>query len=103
MAIYDEAKALMEKILPVEEITAIAAYVEDPVQWWIDAIVNKAHSRMKATISEHTNLNPAKLDITTMRQEVGKLKLESAKDRNARELAEFEAAIKVATTPTGRT
>ena len=103
MAIYEEAKALMEKILPVEEITAIAAYVEDPVQWWIDAIVNKAHSRMKATISEQTNLTPAKLDITTMRQEVGKLKLESAKDRNAREMLEIEAKIKAATDPTGRT
>ena len=101
--IYNQAKGLMEQILAPEEITAIAAYVEDPVQWWIDAIVNKAHSRMKATISEHTNLNPAKLDITTMRQEVGKLKLESAKDRNAREMAEIEAKIKAATDPTGRT
>lgn len=103
MAIYDEAKALMEKILPAEEIIAIAAYVDDPVQWWIDAIVNKAASRMKAIVTEHTNLNPGKLDIATMRQEIGKLTLESAKARNARELAEFEAAIKVATTPTGRT
>ena len=96
MAIYDEAKALMEKILPAEEITAIAAYVDDPVQWWIDALKNKAASRMKATITEHTNLNPGKLDIATMRQEIGKLTLESAKARNAREKAEIEAKIKTA-------
>lgn len=103
MAIYDEAKVLMEKILHAEEIAAIAAYVDDPVQWWIDALKNKAASRMKATIAEHTNLNPGKLDAATMRQEIGKLTLESAKARNAREKAEFEAAIKAATTPTGRT
>ena len=101
--IYNQAKGLMEQILSPEEITAIAAYVEDPVQWWIDAIVNKAQSRMKATIIEHTNLNPAKLDAVTMRQEIGKLTLETAKDRNARELAEIEAKIKAATDPTGRT
>ena len=101
--IYKQTKSLMEQILSPEEITAIAAYVEDPVQWWIDAIVNKAHSRMKATISEHTNYNPSKLDAATMIQEIGKLKLESAKDRNARELAEMEAKIKAATAPTGRT
>ena len=101
--IYNQAKGLMEQILSPEEITAIAAYVEDPVQWWIDAIVNKAQSRMKATIIEHTNLNPAKLDAVTMRQEIGKLTLETAKDRNAREMAEIEAKIKAATDPTGRT
>ena len=93
MAIYDEAKALMEKILPAQEITAIAAYVEDPVQWWSDALKNKAASRMKATIAEHTNLNPGKLDAATMRQEIGKLTLESAKARNAREMAELDAII----------
>ena len=101
--VYDEAKALMEKILPAEEITAIAAYVEDPVQWWIDSIVNKAGSRMKAIVVEHTNKNASKLLRDEMRQEIGKLTLETAKSRNAREKAEFEAAIKAATTPTGRT
>ena len=101
--IYKQAKGLIEQILSTEETTAFAAYVEDPVQWWIDALVNKSHSRMKATIAEHTNLNPAKLDIATMRQEIGKLTLETAKDRNAREKAEFEAKIKAATATTGRT
>lgn len=101
--IYKQAKDLMEQILSSEEIMAIAVYVDDPVQWWIDAIINKANSRMKATISEHTNLNPAKLDVATMRQEIGKLTLETAKARNAREQAEIEAKIKAATTPTGRT
>lgn len=101
--IYKQTKSLMEQILSPEEITAIAAYVEDPVQWWIDALVNKAHSRMKATIAEHTNYNPAKLDTVTMRQEIGKLKLESAKDRNAREQAEMEAKISKPIAPTGRT
>ena len=96
MAIYDEAKVLMEKILPAEEITAVAAYVDDPVQWWLNALVNKAHSRMKAAIAEHTNYNPSKLDAATMRQEIGKLTLESAKARNARERAEIEAKIKTA-------
>ena len=99
MAIYDEAKTLMDQILTSEEITAFAVHVEDPVQWWIDALKNKAVSRMKSTIAEHTNLNPSKLDTATMRQEIGKLTLESAKARNAREKAEFEAAIKAATTP----
>ena len=91
MAIYDEAKVLIEKILPADEITAIAAYVDDPVQWWIDAIVNKAGSRMKAIVTEHTNKNASKLLRDEMRQEIGKLTLETAKSRKAREYAEMEA------------
>ena len=94
--IYNQVKALMDQILTPEEITAFAVYVDDPVQWWIDALKNKAASRIKATIAEHTNLNPGKLDIATMRQEIGKLTLESAKARNAREMAEIEAKIKTA-------
>lgn len=103
MAIYDEAKALMEKILPAEEVTAIAAYVDDPVQWWIDSIVNKAGSRMKAIVTEHTNLNASKLLRNEMRQEIGKLTLETAKARKAREYAEMEAKFNKPKTPTSRT
>ena len=103
MAIYDEAKALMEKILHAEEITAIAAYVEDPVQWWIDAIVNKAGSRMKAIVTEHTNLNASKLSRESMQEIIKDMDLETAKSRKAREMAEMEAQFNKPTAPIGRT
>jgi hypothetical protein len=94
MSSYNKAKSLMEEILTVEEIKAIAAYVEDPVQWWLNALQNKAECRMKAALIEHSEFNPVKLTHERKRQEVGKLKLESAKDRNAREQAKMKAKLK---------
>lgn len=103
MKAHELAEQLINELCEPEDIKAVETYVEDLAQWVIDAIKGKVASRMKATITEHTNYNPAKLDIATMRQEIGKLTLESAKDRNAREQAEMEARVNKPTTPAGRT
>lgn len=91
---YKIAEQLINEICEPEDVVAVEAYVEDFALWVINAIQGKVASRRKAVINEHTNYNASKLELSEARAQIRKLAIESAKARNAREMAEMEARTK---------
>lgn len=91
-------------ILSDEEFKAIESRKIEGAEAWIKhAAAELTRKCMDRVIEENTTHRAKALSHEEKAAIIKPMKLESAKDRNARELAEMEAKIKAARTPTGRT